>query len=281
MGHLSVSTFHNFKIDMGQAKQLPLEFLKVARQLSGGLMKFSTPLAVLSLVTSVAAAEVPKIFAGLFQKDVPVQGQIGVVMPPEEINKYIAKVQDSARKDTKWFKEFSATAKPGEPLPYDERLGLTKAEYDEYLALWKKREFKPVAEVMLNLRQSPGDTWTLTATGEASSFSTLRYSPKTDTFISPNGKMTRLEDIKADASSLLGQWTGMEWKFEEETGLGKTKENFALGRFADNKFGLVVYRAQELSTEGTRLLDKSLVVRFPLGKATTPEKQTKPVPKKK
>ena len=73
--------------------------------------------------------------------------------------------------------------------------------------------------------------------------------------------------IKADSSSILGAWSGLEWKFEEETGLGKTKENFALGRFSDNKYGIIVYRAQELSTEGTKLLDKSLVVRFPLGKA--------------
>ena len=244
-------------------------------------MKIPATLVVLSLVTRLSSAEAPKIFAGLFQQDVPVQGQIGVVMPPDEINKYIAKVQEAARKDTKWFKEFSGSGKPGEPLPYDERLGLTKAEYDEYLSLWKKREFKPLADVMLNLRQNPNDTWTLTATGEASSFSTLRYSPQEDIFVSPNGKMNRLVDIKADASSILGEWTGMEWKFEEDTGLGKTKENFAIGRLADNKFGLVIYRAQELSTEGTRLLDKSLVVRFPLGKVSTPAKETKPDPKKK
>jgi hypothetical protein len=59
----------------------------------------------------------------------------------------------------------------------------------------------------------------------------------------------------------------MEWKFEEETGLGKTKENFALGQFADKKYGLIVYRAQELSSEGKRVLDKSMVIRFPLGKS--------------
>jgi hypothetical protein len=57
----------------------------------------------------------------------------------------------------------------------------------------------------------------------------------------------------------------MEWRFEEETSLGKTKENFALGRLADKKYGIIIYRAQEISTEGTRLLDKSLIVRFALG----------------
>lgn len=255
-------------------------------------MKFHAPLVAFSLVASLSAAEVPKVFAGLFEQDIPVKGQIGVVVPPPEIEKYVAKVEAAARKDPKWFREFSGQAKAGAPLPYDERLGLNKAEYDEYLTLWEKREFKPIEQVMLLLRQSAGDTWCITATGAASMFSTLRYQPKNDLFRSPNGEMKRIDDIKAEPSSILGAWSGLEWKFEEETGLGKTKENFALGRLADNKFGLIVYRAQELSTEGSRLLDKSLIVRFPLGKAgqandaataakPTVEPALKPAPKAK
>lgn len=230
-------------------------------------MKLHLPLAAFCLVSSLTAAEVPKIFAGLFEQDIPVKGQIGVVVPPQEIDKYVAKVQEAAKKDPKWFREFSSAAKPGAPLPYDERLGLTKTEYDEYLVLWGKREFKPMEEVMLLLRQSAGETWSITATGNASAVATLRYVAKDDLFRSPNGELKRIEDIKADSSSILGEWTGQEWKFEEETGLGKIKENLALGRFAGNKFGLIVYRAQELSSEGTKLLDKSLVIRFALGKA--------------
>lgn len=241
-------------------------------------MKFHAPLVAFSLVASLSAAEVPKVFAGLFEQNVPVKGQIGVVMPPPEIEKYVAKVEAAARKDPKWFREFSAQAKSGAPLPYDERLGLTKAEYDEYLALWEKREFKPREQVMLLLRQSAGDTWSITSTGAASLFSTLRYNSQSDLFRSPNGEMKRIDDIKADSSSILGAWSGLEWKFEEETGLGKIKENFALGRLADNNYGLIVYRAQELSTEGTRLLDKSLIVRFPLGKAGQ-AKEAEPAPK--
>lgn len=242
-------------------------------------MKFLAPLIAYSLVASLSAAEAPKIFAGLFEQDIPVKAQIGMVIPPKEIDKYIAKVEASARKDPKWFREFSGNAKPGVPLPFDEHLGLTKEEYAEYLALWNKREFKPVEEVMLLLRQSAGSTWSITATGEASNLSTLRYNAKDDVFRSPNGDLKRIADIKAEATSILGEWSGLEWKFEEETGLGKTKENFALGRYADNKFGLIVYRVQELSTEGTRLLDKSLVVRFPLGKAGQVKVTAKPAAK--
>lgn len=242
-------------------------------------MKFHIPLAAVALISSLAAAEVPKAFDGLLAQDTPVKGQIGVIMPPPEIDKFIVKVEAAARKDPKWFKEFSTSNKPGAPLPYDAKLGLTQAEYDEYLVLWNKRAFKPMEEVLLLLRQSSTGTWAITSTGSAALISTLRYEPKTDSFRSPNGEMKRIEDVKADATSILGEWTGQEWKFDEETGLGKTKENFALGRLADKKYGILVYRAQEMSSEGTRLLDKSLVIRFPLG-VTAPKPATKPATKK-
>ncbi len=229
-------------------------------------MKFHAPLFALASITCLHAAEIPKVFEGLMDQNLPVRGQIGVVMPPPEIDKYVAKVEVAARKDPKWFKEFSGSSKPGAPLPYDERLGLTKEEYEEYLRLWNQREFKSIEDVVLLLRNSAENTWTLSATGSGSVLTTLRYMAKEDLIRSPNGDLKRIKEIEADPSSILGAWTGHEWKFEEETGLGKVKENFAVGQFADKKFGLIVYRAQELSSEGTRLLDKSLVIRFPIGK---------------
>ncbi|MFT3990700.1 MAG: hypothetical protein QM680_04750 [Luteolibacter sp.] len=237
-------------------------------------MNFRAPFIALALVAT-ASAQVPKIFSGLFEKDVPVKGQIGVVLPPQEIDKYVAKVEAAARKDPKWFREFSAQAKPGSPLPYDERLGLTNEEYNAYLKLWSQRAFKPMEDVQLMLREPTPGNWSLTSTGGASNLSTLRYTAKDDLFRSPNGEMKRLPDIQADASSILGEWSGAEWKFEESSEFGKTKENIAIGRFSDNKYGLIVYRMQEISSEGSRLLDKSLVIRFPLGKATPA-----PAPKK-
>ena len=227
-------------------------------------MKF---LPILVLLVSPLSAEVPKVFVGLLEKDVPVSANIGVVVPPPEIEKYIAKVESSARKNPVWFAEYTKAAKPGAPLPFHENLGLTKKEYDEYIALWAKREFKPIAETTLVLRETFGKTWTVTASGDADIISTLRYDPEKDLVRSPNGELKRLEDIKADPTSILGAWSGHEWRFEEETGLCKTKENFAVGQFDGKGFGLIVYRVQEISSEGSRMLDKSLVIRFALGKA--------------
>ena len=230
-------------------------------------MKFHLPLFATALVSLAPAAETPKIFAGLLTKDAPVVAQVGIVLPPPEIDKYVAKVETAARSDPKWFKEFSAQAKPGVPLPFHEKLGLTKEEYDEYRKLWSKREFKSVEDVNLMLRETLGGAWIIQATGSASNISNLRYDEKADAFRSPNGELKRIQDIKADADSILGAWTGDEWRFDEETSLGKTKENIAVGRFEGNKYGLVVYRFQEASSAGTPIVDKSIAVRFELGKA--------------
>ena len=233
-------------------------------------MKFplTTAFAALCFCTpTLSAQDVPEVFKGLFEKDVPVRAHIGMVVPPGEIDKHVAKVEAAARENPEWFEEFSTASPPGSPLPFHENLGLTRAEYDDYLALWRKREFRPIEEVMMLLRQSFGGTWSLTASGEAGMLSTLRYNPENDTFRSPNGELARIEDIQADPDSILGEWSGPEWRFEEETSFGQTKENIAMGRFADDKHGLVVYRVQEVSSEGTRLMDRSLVIRFALGAA--------------
>ena len=228
-------------------------------------MKRLLALFTVSTTVSAFAADVPKVFAGLFEKGVPVKGEIGVVIPPPEIDKYVGKVADASRKDPEWYKEYSKKTKPGIPLPYDAKLGLTKEEYDDYLKLWSKREFKVEDEVQMMLKENSNGSWTLIATGEGSAISTLQYQPKTDIFHSPDGDLKRIDDVNADPQSVLGAWTGSEWKYEEETSLGKTKENFAIGKMVGNKYALVIFRAQEVSSEGTPLMDKALVIRFPLG----------------
>ena len=235
------------------------------------------------------AAEAPKILTEYLPADTPIKGEIVVIVPPPELDKYIAKVEETARKspeNAEWFRQHAKTGKPGVPLPFDERLGLTKEEYDDYLKFWSKREFKPVEAVAIQLKSDKEGRWNINMTGGAQSVSKLRYDAKADDFRSPTGELKRIEDVNADANSTLGAWTGHEWKYEEETGLGTTKENFAIGKTGDKKYGLVVYRLQEVSAQGTRLLDRGMVVRFPLGaagliKPKGPAGAAKPAPKKK
>ena len=215
-------------------------------------------------------AEVPDAFLGMFKKDELIKAEMIVVIPPKEIEKYVAKVEAAASKDPEWFDVYSKESSPGVPLPFHEKLGLTKEEYADYIQLWAKREYRATSRLVLQLRSPRDGEWIISATAEGSSISTLRYMAEKDEFQSPNGALARLEDIDAGEQSILGKWAGREWKFLEETSLGKTKENVAIGKTGDGKYGLLVYRMQEISSMGTRLYDKSMVIRFSAGSVAKP-----------
>lgn len=197
-----------------------------------------------------------------------VKGNIVVVVPPEEIQKYIETVEASAKKDPEWFSEYSKNAKPGIPLPYNDKLGLSEKEYADYLKLWDARAMEPVpqGELIVRLEKSDSGHWMIRVTGQGSELTTMRYDEKADTFTSVSGTLERIDDIKADKLSILGAWTGKEWKMQLEDGFGSTKENLAIGKLSDNSYGLLVYRLQEASSSGRRLFDKSMVIRFALQK---------------
>lgn len=220
-------------------------------------------LAFVSLANANAQVKAPKPFASYLEAGKSYKGEIVVVLPPKEIQVYIDKVKEGAKKDPKWFKEYSSNAKPGVPLAFHEKLGLTTKEYQKYRELWDKREFKALQKVGLRL-EAIGDKWRVLVSGEGARISLLRFDPKTGMVVSPNGELKRIEDIDAAAETILGAWKGAEWKFENETGLGKTKENLAIGKSGDGKFGLLVYRLQDITTTGRIMHDKSMVIRFEL-----------------
>lgn len=227
--------------------------------------------------------QVPKIFADLLAEDALVKGMVVDVVMPPEMDKYLAKVELAVRKDQEWAAKFFKESKGDLPLVYHEKLGLTKEEYDEYLKLWNARELRPLAQVVLQLRKGKPGEWMVVATGAGNVLSTLRYLEKEDSFQSPNGKLARIGEIDAVPESTLGAWKGSEWKFEETSEFGKLKENFAVGRTADGKNGMIVYRMQEVSSQGKPLYAKRLVVRFALGaagKVTPAATKQEPPPKK-
>ena len=216
------------------------------------------------LAHGLLAQEAPTLFGKYLVPGVAARGQIVVVEPPKEISKYVAKVEKAARADPEWFKTYSKTAKPGIPLPFHEKLGLTNEDYAAYNRLWDERKMVPLRDgnVVVRLEQSKPGEWMVRVSGKGAPLSLLRYQQGKDVVKSPNGELVRLKDIDADPRSILGKWTGHEWKFEEEDSLGKTKENFGIGTLVGTKWGILVYRLQSTSPAGKSLFDRSMVIRF-------------------
>jgi len=218
----------------------------------------------LAVLSSVSAQDkAPEILAEYFIPNEIAKGAVVAIVPPDEIQTYINKVKEASEKNKEWFAEYSAKATPGIPLPFHENLGLTKEEYAQYLELWEQRDFKVVQEVAVRLEKL-GDQWMVRVSGVGAKISLLRFDPATGNFKSPNGAMERIDDIKANPASILRGWTGKEWKYEKKGTLGVTKENFAVGKTEDKKYGLLVYRLQDIGVNGRSLYDQSALIRFAL-----------------
>jgi len=251
-----------------------MKFLFFKRSLQS-LMLASLALASTQMV-SAATKEASKksgkssvILTSYLTKGKPVMGEVGMIVPPKEISKYIAKVQAAAKLDPEWYTEYAKKSKAGLPLPWHEKLGLTKEDYADYLKLWSQRKFKVAQKVVLRLEEPNPGEWMIRVSGVGMPISLLRYYPETDQFKSTNGDLKRIEDIKAPKESILGAWQGQEWRFEEKTEYVWTKENIALGKYDDGSYCLLVYRIQEAVTG----YNKSLVIRFAPPKGSKAKKK--------
>lgn len=219
---------------------------------------------VLGLLTcGNAQDELPKPFQPYLEANRDYVAERVTVVTPEAIEKYLKLVEEAARENPEWYREYSEGAKPGVPLPYHKNLNLTPQEYQEYLDLWGQRDFKVLERMKLRVEQRNGKWRILVGGREGTAISLLRYDEEGDYFQSTNGRLERIEDIDASADTLLGAWKGVEWRFEEESGLGRTKENLALGKAEDGEHGFLVYRLQDVTSTNRVLLDQSVILRFP------------------
>lgn len=215
-----------------------------------------------SLLVSPLFSE-PELFTKYLPENEFIKGQAGMILPPREIEPYIKKMQQAALKNQKWFDEFSKNSKPDSLLPYHENLGLTKKEHAEYKAIWGKRAFKPSQPVALRLEKSADGDWMIRATGPGFPISSLRYNAEKNELKSSNGLMKKIQGAK---DSILGMWTGHEWKHESKTSISKTTENFALGKKANEPKGYIIYRLQEVSNTGRKLYGQRITIQFPIKK---------------
>ena len=205
----------------------------------------------------------PDVLSAYLPVDQVVKGNMVIILPPEEIKEYVAKVKAAAQKDPEWYEEYATKFKQGVPLPYHEKLGLTEKEYKEYRDLWNQRKPKVIQPIDLRL-EALGDSWMIRFAAQNVNLTLLRYDAKQDTFEGVGGEMKRINDIESDPESMLGAWSGQEWKFEKESLLGKSKENFAIGKEKDGKHGLIVYRLKNTNRRDVVLAYENIVIRFPI-----------------
>ena len=197
----------------------------------------------------------------------PVDAQFIQVTPHESMEKYAALILKAKAKDPEWFIEHEKKGEAGTPLIFDEKL-MTKEEYADYLKSWDKRKITPVrgqnglpAKLKIELTKESNDVYRIYVSGGVVPFSALEYKPKTDSWISLFGELTSIDPINAPKNSSLRAWKGFEWKSEKIDGSVLSKQNVAIGRSADKKYGYLIYRFQQIAN-GKLMANQSYFMRF-------------------
>jgi len=218
-----------------------------------------------SAITITYAAEPPKVLGQYLEVDKPARGEVVTMSVPAEFNKFRAILTKAKKADPEWFKKLMSKAGKENPIPpYDAKLGITKEEYDKYVAIWNTRKYKKIegGEVILKFTEEGKNEWIINVSGRGMPITLLKYISDKDEFKSSNGTLKRIGDIKSPKESVYRDWTGHEWRYFNDGDLVKTKENVAVGRTGDGRYGLLIYSLQELSGQGRLLADELLMIRF-------------------
>ena len=87
----------------------------------------------LLLYIGLCSAASAQLLDAYLPKSGVIAGQAMELGATPEVVRISAKLQAAIQKNQAWFTSYAAKVKEGDPLPYDRRLGVTRAEYDRMM----------------------------------------------------------------------------------------------------------------------------------------------------
>ncbi len=134
----------------------------------------------------------------------------------DRANQLMLKLQASVATNQDWFLEHIKRAKPGEPLDYDPRLGLTKEEYAEYLRESENRHLASTGTQLPCVFRRRGDILSLDIGDTNSPLSKIRLDTMTGELFASVGRVgTPTWRSSDDSTTPIGAYDACSWKYEK------------------------------------------------------------------
>lgn len=178
------------------------------------------------------------------------------------------KVKQAIAKNPSWFAEHNKkhrkNMKPGEPLPYDERMGLSKSEYKEFLMLSKKMTTQKIKQVPLIITKKGDDTFVLDGGKELSDLTGIEIDLKNDQVQTPFGILAKRSIVNASERSALGAWTGVRWELEQldsNSGTG-TVASLAIGKIKQSGMYVFYYDVRKVMPDAKAKIRISHILKY-------------------
>lgn len=197
---------------------------------------------------------------GEFRVDV-----LGTVHPPrmlELTTRFQAAMQ---RKPAFWQQYIRERARPGEPLPYDTAMGLSRPEYEELLRLAGETRTAKVSEATLTIRAVGENRYEINGGSELPELTGIVIDLGADQVRTAFGTSTERGVIEPSERQATGPWAGVSWKHEslDASASEGSTFSFALGRLEGSRRGILYFDAKRMAAgrltgRATRLLSYDL-----------------------
>lgn len=168
-----------------------------------------------------------------------------------EIQDILLRFQKAMAENKEWIEEyFSKNYKPGEGLPYHEKFGITKEEYQKV----KDMNQSPPAvvvkgSVQIKVKHTAGNISLVVSKEEMKFIELLEIDSKKQIVVFNKDTIPYSSEINAPASTPFGEWHGYSWK----------KESSNLGEKDDLKIDKLISKIVEINFGKVKSTDKILL----------------------
>lgn len=213
----------------------------------------------IALATNGIAQDIARsvVFDG--RRDVDVMANV----PSDRLVELTAKMQAALAKDSSWFLKALEASKPGEPLAYDARTGLTEAEYGEYLSTVGKAKVSKIGESWIEMHSVSDGVYSLRGSPRLPMLNDIRIDFNLDTITTPLGVLKVSKAIDAPDSTALGKWQGTQWSLKQQLrNPSQELVQFSLGRRTEDEKNLLILRVRAIDEEKQKKISSIVILYF-------------------
>jgi hypothetical protein len=159
----------------------------------------------------------PELRAAIEKLLPPVECKVDImdVVFPKRCQELAGKMQLAVAINKEWYLNYiKENANRAGPLPYDERMGLTKDEYAEFFSLAEKREMQKIGSTELRVTTNTG-IFEFHGGKSLPDLDGVKIDFKNLAITTPFAVITNPKPNTSETGGVIGPFSGYEWKFEE------------------------------------------------------------------
>lgn len=186
----------------------------------------------------------------------------------QELELIVAKFQKALANDPEWFMEHTTSLPEGQLLPYDPKMGITKAEYQQILTMNKEIKLVKGKCVKLIFTSLSDNKVKITTDDLQNPLNNIVIGDKDTGITTRYGQLTEFNNINnADPNAITGPWKGVQWGIQssekdfKEKGFAKNIK-FAIGKLENEKQGIIYFNVLDVDNKHKDQFD--YIVFYPL-----------------